>query len=144
MLDLDEVLAVGPDRLISSRDHDDLLAVTEELCMPSRRHDDRRLPITPGRMASRRRGGRARGRTHRRLGRRAVRSSQGDWLSESQGMGSYLDQMEDFSRRMGALSGRFEVAEGWQRHLHFGYATEDADPIRDLLGDRVTANPRLR
>lgn len=74
----------------------------------------------------------------------ANHTSQGDWLSESQGMGSYLDQMEDFSRRMGTLSGRFEVAEGWQRHLHFGYATEDADPIRDLLGDRVTANPRLR
>lgn len=72
----------------------------------------------------------------------AKHASQKEWLDATQGMDSYLTTMEDLSRQVGKLSGRFEVAEGWQRHLHLGYASEDADPISDLLGERVMKNPR--
>ena len=72
----------------------------------------------------------------------AKHESQREWLDATQGMDSYLNSMEDISRQMGALSGAFEVAEGWRRHLHLGFAAEDADPISDLLGGRVIRNPR--
>lgn len=72
----------------------------------------------------------------------AHHESQREWLDATQGMDSYLNSMEDISRQMGALSGAFEVAEGWRRHLHLGFASEHADPISDLLGARVTRNSR--
>jgi LmbE family N-acetylglucosaminyl deacetylase len=71
----------------------------------------------------------------------AKHASQKEWLDSSQGMDSYLITMEDLSRQVGELSGRFEVAEGWRRHLHLGYASAGADPISALLGTRVMANP---
>lgn len=72
----------------------------------------------------------------------AKHESQREWLDATQRMDSYLDSMEDISRQMGTLSGAFEVAEGWRRHLHFGFAAEEADPIGDLLGARVSRNLR--
>ena len=72
----------------------------------------------------------------------AKHESQKEWLDATQRMDSYLDSMEDISRRMGALSGAFAAAEGWRRHLHLGFAAEEADPIGDLLGARVTRSPR--
>jgi len=72
----------------------------------------------------------------------AKHESQKEWLDATQGMDSYLDSMEDISRRMGALSGAFESAEGWRRHLHLGFAAEDADPMGDLLGARVVRSPQ--
>jgi len=66
--------------------------------------------------------------------------SQKDWLDETQGMGSYIGTMEDMSRRVGDWSGIFEYAEGWRRHLHFGYCDEDADPLRDALGNKTLVN----
>jgi len=72
----------------------------------------------------------------------AKHESQREWLDATQHMDSYLDSMEDISRRMGALSGVFEFAEGWRRHLHLGFAAEEADPIGDLLGARVSRSLR--
>jgi LmbE family N-acetylglucosaminyl deacetylase len=69
----------------------------------------------------------------------AKHASQKEWLDATQGMDSYLNTMEDLSRQVGKLSGRFQVAEGWRRHLHLGYASENANPISDLLGSRVMA-----
>lgn len=67
--------------------------------------------------------------------------SQLEWLSASQGMGSYVEEMRALSRAMGAQSGRFEFAEGWRRHSHLGFATEDFDPVCELLHDHcVDAN----
>jgi LmbE family N-acetylglucosaminyl deacetylase len=71
---------------------------------------------------------------------RAHQSQQG-WLDTSQGMNSYLQEMEDQDRAVGALSGKFTHAEGWWRHLHFGFTAEDADPLADALGPAYVLNP---
>jgi LmbE family N-acetylglucosaminyl deacetylase len=64
--------------------------------------------------------------------------SQKDWLDESQGMDSYLVAMEELGREVGALSGRFQHAEGWRRHLHFGFCAPDADPLGETLRKLIT------
>ena len=35
------------------------------------------------------------------------------------------------------MSGRFEYAEGWRKHLHLGFCSADADPLAAALGDLV-------
>ena len=50
----------------------------------------------------------------------AAHESQKHWLDVSQGMDSYLISMDNASREVGKLSGKFEFAEGWRRHLHLG------------------------
>jgi LmbE family N-acetylglucosaminyl deacetylase len=67
----------------------------------------------------------------------AKHESQKAWLDESQGMNSYLVAMREMAREVGAMSGNFEYAEGWRRHLHFGFCGPDDDPLRDALSDRV-------
>jgi len=63
----------------------------------------------------------------------ALHVSQKHWLDVSQGMDSYLSSMDDLSRAVGRLSGRFEHAEGWRRHLHLGFSAKDIDPLRAAL-----------
>jgi N-acetylglucosamine malate deacetylase 1 len=58
--------------------------------------------------------------------------SQQHWLEDSQGMNSYIKTMEDFSVQVGKMSGRFTHAEGWRRHLHFGFSANEYDPLKDL------------
>lgn len=58
--------------------------------------------------------------------------SQQDWLEDSQKMNSYILAMENFSLTIGTMSGRFEHAEGWRRHLHFGFSEAAYDPLREL------------
>lgn len=60
--------------------------------------------------------------------------SQKEWLDRSQGMDSYLLTMKQNSREVGRLSGKFQYAEGWIKHLHLGYCAEEADPLVDALG----------
>ncbi len=60
--------------------------------------------------------------------------SQQEWLDASQGMNEYVLTMENFASELGRLSGRFKFAEGWRRHLHYGFCTENADPLRVALG----------
>jgi len=65
----------------------------------------------------------------------AAHASQRDWLDTSQGLDSYLLTMRNMMKDVGAMSGRFEIAEGWRRHSHLGYAASaEADPVRELLG----------
>jgi len=64
----------------------------------------------------------------------AEHHSQQHWLATSQGMNSYLAAMEDMSREMGKMSGRFQHAEGWRRHLHWGFSSKECDPLAALLG----------
>jgi LmbE family N-acetylglucosaminyl deacetylase len=65
----------------------------------------------------------------------ACHRSQGTWLDQSQGMGSYITAMMDAARAVGGLSGRFALAEGWRRHSHVGFSARDGDPLADALAD---------
>ena len=70
----------------------------------------------------------------------ACHASQKEWLDKTQGMDSYLKTMDDFSRALGKQSRRFAQAEGWVRHLHYGFGNEADDPLRETLGKRHAVN----
>ena len=67
----------------------------------------------------------------------ACHACQKVWLDESQGMDSYLQTMRDAGAELGRMSGQFEYAEGWRRHLHWGFCGPDDDPLRDALADVI-------
>jgi LmbE family N-acetylglucosaminyl deacetylase len=67
--------------------------------------------------------------------------SQKEWLDATQGMDAYLAEMERISRQVGALSGRYELAEGWRRHSHVGFAPAESDPLSELLSGLCRADP---
>ncbi len=71
----------------------------------------------------------------------AKHTSQKEWLDASQGMDSYLIEMKTQVGDCGKMSGRFEYAEGWSRRLHLGLGSKDADPLKDLIGDKIVNNP---
>ena len=70
----------------------------------------------------------------------AAHKSQQNWLDVSQGLNSYLLAMEDMSLAVGRMSKRFKHAEGWRRHLHFGFCGPDADPLAEALGKNYLVN----
>lgn len=70
----------------------------------------------------------------------AAHVSQKNWLDVTQGMDSYLVSMDEASRRVGQLSGRFEYAEGWRRHLHLGFSAKEIDPLKNALGEDCLIN----
>jgi LmbE family N-acetylglucosaminyl deacetylase len=70
----------------------------------------------------------------------AAHKSQQRWLDVSQGLNSYLLAMEDMSLEVGRMSKKFQHAEGWRRHLHFGFCGPEADPLRDALGRNYLVN----
>jgi hypothetical protein len=35
---------------------------------------------------------------------------------------------------VGELSGKYQLAQGWCRHLHLGYSAANIDPLRSALG----------
>jgi LmbE family N-acetylglucosaminyl deacetylase len=70
----------------------------------------------------------------------AAHESQKHWLDVSQGMDSYLITMDEASRAVGRLSGKFNFAEGWRRHLHLGFSAKDIDPLKAALGDLCLIN----
>lgn len=70
----------------------------------------------------------------------ACHESQHAWLKSTQGMNSYLREMEVTSQELGRRSRRFAHAEGWRRHAHMGFCAEDADPLRDALGRNYLIN----
>jgi N-acetylglucosamine malate deacetylase 1 len=65
--------------------------------------------------------------------------SQHHWLGLSQKLNSYLQTMEDISLQVGGMSQQFQHAEGWRRHLHFGFCEQDADPL-SILGNDYEIN----
>jgi len=72
----------------------------------------------------------------------AAHASQKGWLDATQGMDSYLAEMDRMSRRVGKMSGAFEHAEGWRRHLHLGFSARDHDPLAEVLGASVRRDAR--
>ena len=69
----------------------------------------------------------------------AQHRSQKEWLDSSQHLNAYLEDMEQLSREVGRMSGRFTAAEGWRRHLHLGFGPADFNPLQQLLGDNYVA-----
>lgn len=61
--------------------------------------------------------------------------SQQNWLDVSQNLNSYLQTMENISLEVGNISGKFRHAEGWRRHLHFGFCAPGTDPLAELEAD---------
>jgi LmbE family N-acetylglucosaminyl deacetylase len=55
--------------------------------------------------------------------------SQKEWLDVSQGVDSYLITMAEQCKAMGDMSGKYEYAEGWRRHLHLGFCGENTNPL---------------
>jgi LmbE family N-acetylglucosaminyl deacetylase len=70
----------------------------------------------------------------------AAHKSQQKWLDVSQGLNCYLLAMEDMSLEVGRMSRKFKHAEGWRRHLHYGFSTKEVDPLRDALGRNYLVN----
>jgi len=70
----------------------------------------------------------------------AAHKSQRLWLDVSQGLDSYLLAMEDVSLDVGRMSKIFKHAEGWRRHLHYGFCSADHDPLKDALGKNCLIN----
>lgn len=64
-------------------------------------------------------------------------ASQKQWLDDSQGLDSYIHAMEDMTRRVGEMTGRFEYAEGWRRHSHMGFGPESFDPLGEALAQHI-------
>ena len=63
----------------------------------------------------------------------AQHHSQKNWLDLTQGMDAYLNVMQENSRVVGEMTGRFAYAEGWRRRLHFGFCDEEANPLVNAL-----------
>jgi len=59
--------------------------------------------------------------------------SQKHWLDKTQGMDSYLITMEKATLAVGLQSAKFKFAEGWRRHLHWGFSSSEHDPLADAL-----------
>lgn len=72
----------------------------------------------------------------------ACHASQKEWLDKTQGQESYLKTMDGFSQALGKQTGKFKHAEGWTRHLHYGFGAEGDDPLREVLGRRVRSTAR--
>jgi LmbE family N-acetylglucosaminyl deacetylase len=70
----------------------------------------------------------------------AAHKSQQEWLDASQGLSSFLATMDNMGLEVGKMSGRFQYAEGWRRHLHLGFAGTDADPLAETLGEDYCVN----
>ena len=68
--------------------------------------------------------------------------SQKAWLDASQGMDSYLKEMDAMSLAVGRASRRFRHAEGWRRHLHLGFSAQEVDPLAEALGRRYLVDAR--
>lgn len=73
----------------------------------------------------------------------ACHRSQARWLEDSQGMGSYLDEMEAMDRAMAGLGINLRRAEGWRRHAHLGFCPPDFDPVASILAQHIQSPAKL-
>ena len=70
----------------------------------------------------------------------AEHQSQQNWLEASQGLDSLGGKVDELARAVGRLSKKFKFAEGWRRHLRYGFSAADIDPLRDALGKDFLVN----
>ena len=117
-----------PSRPVYHRD------VTIYHCVPHGMRDQLRRRVRPGAYVNT-------GTVHpAKMEALAAHQSQQDWLDASQGLNSYLVAGEELSRELGRWSKKFRHAEGWSRHLHWGFAARDLDPLADALGRDYLVN----
>jgi len=69
----------------------------------------------------------------------ACHKSQKEWLDHSQGLDSYLKTMEGMCGDVGKMSGKFPFAEGWRRHSHLGFGSEEFNPLAKALEKFITS-----
>ena len=67
--------------------------------------------------------------------------TQKDWLDVSQGMGSYLQEMENMARQVGRMSGRFEVRRGLAAAFSSWLRRAGCRPARQALGPACWVDP---
>ena len=67
----------------------------------------------------------------------ACHKSQKNWLDTSQGFDSYLTTMKDLNTRVADQFEDVNYAEGFRRHLHFGYSREEMNPLAEILGEYI-------
>jgi len=67
--------------------------------------------------------------------------SQRGWLGDSQQVDSYLQALRDLGAEVGRMSGTFQYAEGWRRHLHLGFCGPADDPLVETLRGKVRVEP---
>jgi len=66
--------------------------------------------------------------------------SQQDWLVATQGLNSFIAKADKDGRMVGRASKKFKFAEGWWRHLHYGFSANEVDPLRETLGVNFIIN----
>jgi len=66
--------------------------------------------------------------------------SQQDWLVATQGMNSFIAKADEDGRMLGRASKKFRFAEGWWRHLHYGFSANEIDPLRETLEENFVLN----
>jgi len=71
----------------------------------------------------------------------ACHKSQQDWLASTQGMHSYVREMEHLCAEMAGLGHKLAHAEAWRRHSHLGFCPADFDPLPGILATFVQ-NPK--
>jgi LmbE family N-acetylglucosaminyl deacetylase len=77
------------------------------------------------------------GMVERKVAMLAKHESQKRWLDESQGHDSYLQTLRNLDEECGRMSGLFQFAEGWRRHLHLGFCGEKDDPLAAALHGKI-------
>ena len=70
----------------------------------------------------------------------AEHQSQQAWLDATQGLDSMNAKARELARAVGRLSRKFKFAEGWRRHLHYGFSATEVDPLSEALGKNYLAN----
>jgi N-acetylglucosamine malate deacetylase 1 len=108
--------------------------VTLYHCMPHGLMDGLRKRVIPGAFVNT-------AKVHEtKLHALAAHKCQQNWLGSSQKMNSYLQTCDDMSRELGKLSGKFKHAEGWRRHSHLGFCSDQADPLKQALAKNCLIN----
>ncbi|MEW6305580.1 MAG: PIG-L family deacetylase [Verrucomicrobiota bacterium] len=108
--------------------------VTVYHCMPHGLCDGLRRRVTPGAFVN------TTSVHGTKLKSLAAHQSQQGWLDASQGMNSYLLTMQDMSAQLGKMSRKFKYAEGFRRHLHYGFSAAEIDPLAEVLGKNYLVN----
>ena len=65
-------------------------------------------------------------------------ATQKQWLDQTQGQDSYVQTMNRLDEEVGRMSGVFQAAEGWRKHLHIGFCQAYDDPLRIAMESHVS------